>query len=132
MSNIGDDMPWGDGTGPAGLGPMTGRGLGYCAGFSSPGYIRGLGLRYGRGRGWGRRGYYHFYRPPVSYRKPYIPPVVDPLIDPYVYRRPMYLRESYYPQYSTEDEIKYLKNYADSLKEELEEIEKRIEELESE
>lgn len=28
-------MPGGDGTGPAGLGPMTGRGMGYCAGNDS-------------------------------------------------------------------------------------------------
>ena len=30
-------MPGGDRTGPAGRGPMTGRGLGDCAGFSRPG-----------------------------------------------------------------------------------------------
>ena len=27
-------MPFGDGTGPLGLGPMTGRGAGYCAGYN--------------------------------------------------------------------------------------------------
>ncbi len=32
-------MPAGDGTGPFGLGPMTGRQAGYCAGYSLPGYI---------------------------------------------------------------------------------------------
>ena len=32
-------MPFGDGTGPAGLGPLTGRGAGFCAGFPVPGYI---------------------------------------------------------------------------------------------
>ena len=32
-------MPWGDGTGPAGMGPMTGRAAGYCAGFPVPGYM---------------------------------------------------------------------------------------------
>jgi hypothetical protein len=49
-------MPWGDGTGPMGEGPMTGRRLGYCAGYGAPGYAgggRGLGL--GRGRGWRHR-----------------------------------------------------------------------------
>ena len=30
-------MPFGDGTGPAGLGPMTGRAAGFCAGFPVPG-----------------------------------------------------------------------------------------------
>jgi len=33
------NMPFGDGTGPAGLGPMTGRAAGYCAGFPVPGYM---------------------------------------------------------------------------------------------
>lgn len=55
-------MPRGDGTGPDGLGPMTGRGAGYCAGYDRPGYMnpavggRGLarGFRGGRGRGRGR------------------------------------------------------------------------------
>jgi hypothetical protein len=32
-------MPFGDGTGPAGLGPMTGRAAAFCAGFPVPGYI---------------------------------------------------------------------------------------------
>ena len=57
-------MAWGDGTGPNGAGPMTGRGAGYCAGYSVPGYANpavGGGYRgFGRGRGWGRgfgRGY---------------------------------------------------------------------------
>ena len=31
-------MPRGDGTGPAGMGPMTGRAAGYCAGFNAPGF----------------------------------------------------------------------------------------------
>jgi len=43
-------MPAGDGTGPLGLGPMTGRAAGYCAGFPVPGYMnpvagRALGAR---------------------------------------------------------------------------------------
>lgn len=32
-------MPRGDGTGPAGMGPMTGRAAGYCAGYGVPGYV---------------------------------------------------------------------------------------------
>ena len=32
-------MPRGDGTGPAGMGPMTGRAAGYCAGYPVPGYM---------------------------------------------------------------------------------------------
>ncbi len=44
-------MPGGDRTGPLGRGPMTGRGLGYCARFLFPGFLsrgRGLGLGFGR------------------------------------------------------------------------------------
>jgi len=78
-------MPRGDGTGPAGMGSMTGRGMGYCAGYNTPGYMnpgfgRGLGRGYGRGfgRGFGRRAYqvapmpYPPYAPaaPQQYREP--------------------------------------------------------------
>jgi len=42
-------MPRGDRTGPSGEGPMTGRQLGYGAGFDSPGYTKGAGGRLGRG-----------------------------------------------------------------------------------
>ncbi|NMC20049.1 MAG: DUF5320 domain-containing protein [Thermogutta sp.] len=51
-------MPGGDRTGPLGLGPMTGRAAGYCAGFGIPGYVNspyGRGFwGWGRGRGGGR------------------------------------------------------------------------------
>lgn len=62
-------MPGGDGTGPVGMGPMTGRAAGFCAGYAVAGYAnpvggrgfggwgRGLGHRFGRGFGWGRAGY---------------------------------------------------------------------------
>lgn len=36
-------MPRGDGTGPLGLGPMTGRVAGFCAGFRVPGYMNPVG-----------------------------------------------------------------------------------------
>lgn len=48
-------MPGGDKTGPMGMGPMTGRGAGLCAGFAAPGFAdRVLGGFFGRGggRGW--------------------------------------------------------------------------------
>jgi hypothetical protein len=60
-------MPGGDGTGPMGMGPMTGRATGYCARTSVPSYTnsipgRGFGMGFGhgfggrgRGGGWGRR-----------------------------------------------------------------------------
>lgn len=42
-------MPRGDRTGPLGEGPMTGRQLGYGAGYDSPGYTKGPGMGIGRG-----------------------------------------------------------------------------------
>ncbi len=44
-------MPRGDGTGPAGMGPMTGRAAGYCAGYPVPGYMNPYGGRLGLGYG---------------------------------------------------------------------------------
>ena len=44
-------MPFGDGTGPMGFGPMTGRGGGFCAGFGRPGFTNPIPGR-GFGRGW--------------------------------------------------------------------------------
>ncbi len=41
------DMPRGDGTGPAGMGPMTGRAAGYCAGYPAPGYMNPAPVGYG-------------------------------------------------------------------------------------
>ncbi len=49
-------MPGGDGTGPAGMGPMTGRAAGYCAGYVVPGYMN---PRVGRG--------FYRYVPPIGY-----------------------------------------------------------------
>ena len=67
-------MPFGDGTGPRGTGPMTGRGAGYCTGFGRPGFANPIHLRRwfgfgwrgwgrGRGRGLGRRWYAPHYYP---------------------------------------------------------------------
>lgn len=76
-------MPRGDGTGPAGMGPMTGRAAGYCAGNNAPGFAntwfgRALGFGGGRGRrnmffatglpGWRRFG---GYDAPGAYPNPY-------------------------------------------------------------
>ena len=47
-------MPRGNGTGPEGKGPMTGRGAGFCEGNDVPGYRSGeAGRGLGRGFGWG-------------------------------------------------------------------------------
>lgn len=47
-------MPSGDRTGPMGQGPMSGRTLGFCAGYNSPGYTKVFGGGIGRGFGFGR------------------------------------------------------------------------------
>lgn len=60
-------MPGGDRTGPMGMGPMTGRAAGFCAGYPVAGAMnpiagrpfgvgRGRGLGFGRGMGMGFRG----------------------------------------------------------------------------
>ena len=58
-------MPRGDGSGPRGMGPMTGRAAGYCAGYNRPGFASlgcgfgargGFGPGGGRGMGFGARG----------------------------------------------------------------------------
>lgn len=50
-------MPAGDGTGPIGMGPMTGRAAGFCAGYGAPGHMNPGGGRFaGRGGAWGGRG----------------------------------------------------------------------------
>jgi hypothetical protein len=116
-------MPRGDGTGPGGMGPMTGRGAGYCAGYSAPGYAnpvygrgagfgRGLGRGFGRGlgRGFGRAagpfaGGYPYYGAP--YPAPYAPAIAP------------------------EKEADMLKQQAAGLKEELDAVNARVKELES-
>jgi hypothetical protein len=55
-------MPRGDRTGPWGIGAMSGRGAGFCAGVGMPGYAnpvpgRGFGMGFGRGRGAWDRGF---------------------------------------------------------------------------
>lgn len=53
------DIPGGNKRGPDNLGPMTGRGFGYCSGSPYPGYFRGGHSR--GGRGFYRRGYGSFW-----------------------------------------------------------------------
>ncbi len=75
-------MPGGDRTGPAGMGPMTGRAAGYCAGYPVPGYMNpipgyGFGGRgRGRGGGWGRRNWYYATGLTGWQRTAQVPPVM--------------------------------------------------------
>ena len=109
-------MPRGDGTGPAGAGPMSGKGAGYCAGYDEPGYTTGGGWRRGcgRGRGRGRRnmfyatglpGWMRFGRAAAA-RGRAVPATTDP-----------------------EMEKRALRNQAEALQAELDLINKRLDEL---
>ena len=113
-------MPRGDGTGPLGLGPMTGRAAGYCAGYAVPGFMNPwIGRRFrgrGGGRGFGRGfGYFAPFTPPYpAYGTPVTYPVAP------------------FPTAaaSAEAEVNMLKTQAEYLKQSLDEITHRIEELE--
>ena len=120
-------MPGGDRTGHMGMGVMSGRAAGYCAGFGMPGYVnpaprRGFGIGLGRGswgrgggRGWRHRFYtsglpawmrYAGYPAPAGYPTPFQKP--DPDL-----------------------EKQALKNEAEALRSELTFIEKRLSEIET-
>ena len=116
-------MPRGDGTGPGGLGPMTGRAAGYCAGYSVPGYMNpsggrlGLGFGYGRGLGRGMgRGYGRGFWPAFPY--PMTPPPTA------------YGGGFYQTPVEPKQEIGMLTEDAKALKEQLDSVNKRITELE--
>lgn len=117
-------MPRGDGTGPMGLGPMTGRAAGYCAGYPVPGFMNPyggrLGLGFGYGRGYGRgfgRGFRRAFWPTYPY------PITPP---PTAY----YGGGFYPPPVEPKQEMEMLTEEAKALKEQLEAINKRIIELE--
>lgn len=115
-------MPFGDRTGPAGLGPGTGRGAGFCAGFGVPGFLNrpsgwgGFG-RGGGGRGWrnwfyatGLTGWQRAAGWPWAWPGAFVPPYAAP---------------------SREAEMTQLKNQARYFESALENIRKRIEALET-
>jgi len=114
-------MPRGDRTGPGGMGPMTGRSMGYCAGYDAPGYASpapGFGRAWGRGgwggggRGWRNRYYAtglprwaRYDYPPAWAYGPYGPPMTEV------------------------QEVELLKGQAEALRREMEAITRRLEEL---
>jgi hypothetical protein len=124
-------MPRGDGTGPAGMGPMTGRAAGFCAGYSVPGFMNPAGARgyWGRGRG-GGRGWRHWYyatglpgwaRAPMGY------PAWGGPVSAY-----MPAAGPLGPTMTAEQELDALKKQAEFIQDELGQINKRIEQLETE
>lgn len=104
-------MARGDKTGPMGQGPMTGRSLGYCAGYESPGFTRGFGGGRGQGRGFGGggRGRGIANGRGFGFNAGY----------------------TNAPQANSNDEILNLKAQAESLKKAQEEIERRLKDLEN-
>ncbi len=121
-------MPRGDGTGPAGMGPMTGRAAGYCAGYQVPGYINPVGGRgywgwgrgggrgrgFGRGFGWARAGYGYPAWGTAGY--------------PYAAPYPAQFAQAPTP----ENELAGLKQQAQYFQDALDEIKTRMEQLEAE
>ncbi|HKK81683.1 MAG TPA: DUF5320 domain-containing protein [Prolixibacteraceae bacterium] len=103
-------MARGDKTGPMGQGSMTGRSLGYCAGYESPGFTRGFGggRRQGNGFGGGGRGRGMANGRGFGFNTGY----------------------TNTPQTNSNDEILNLKTQAESLKKAQEEIEFRLKNLE--
>jgi hypothetical protein len=109
-----------------GQGSRTGRALGFCTGYDTPGYVKGFGGDMGRGFGFGRgmgRGFgrgmgrgmgygrgFNFGRPAAGY----------------------FHDLSWMPALGKEDEIRLLKSQAESLKRSQKDIEKRLGELEKE
>jgi len=122
-------MPAGDGTGPMGRGPMTGRGAGYCGGYDAPGWAnpvpgRGLGLGWGQsggfGRGRRRRNWYYATGVPAWARFGYAPAWGALPAEGY---------GPYAAAPSREQETELLRQQAEWLKGQIEAIGRRIEEL---
>ncbi len=128
-------MPGGDRTGPWGAGPMTGRGAGYCAGFSMPGYANPMyagGMGYGRGRGFGRgmgMGYGRGMGGGRGWRNMYYATGVPGWARGYGAAAPGYWQEPQVAEPSAKDEMAYLRQEAKHLNQALADINKRIEEL---
>jgi hypothetical protein len=125
-------MPRGNRTGPMGMGSMTGRAAGYCAGFGMPGFSnaapgRTFGAGYGRGFdvsgagfGGGRRGRRNiFYATGL------------PGWMRYGGNAPTYGYPASYQNPDPELEKRALKSQADALQSEIDIIKKRLSEIEA-
>ena len=124
-------MPRGDGTGPAGMGPMTGRAAGYCAGYASPGFMNPTGGRgyWGRGQGGGRgwRHWYHATGLPGWARAGMGSPAWGGPVHPSIPQAGPFA-----PTLTAEQELDGLKKQAEYFQEALGQISQRIEQLEAE
>jgi len=95
-------MPGFDGTGPRGMGPMTGGGRGFCSPWGIGATLRGYGMPSGTGYG------YPYYGQPAT-----------PGAAPFA------------PQMTREQELDFLKSQAQAVKSQLEQIGSRMRELEA-
>jgi len=107
-------MPGFDGTGPRGMGPMTGGGRGFCSPWGIGAAFGGYGTppRVGYGYpyyGWAGASYPFYGAPPSA-----------PGATPFA------------PQMTREQELDFLKNQAQAMRGQLEQIETRIQQLGSE
>jgi hypothetical protein len=102
-----------------GTGPRTGRGAGYCSGYDVPGYANPRGARAfpmgwevggGWGRGWRHRNWYYATGVPGWARWGYVPYAAEP---------------------TREQETEILKKQADWFKQQLDEIGRRLEQLQA-
>lgn len=111
-------MPGGDRTGPMGMGPMTGRGRGWCGRQGGSLYGgRNFGMfGWGRGRGWRHR--YYATGAPGWARPGWGTQWAGP--------------SPYWDWTAGQDELNELKDYAAGLERELSDIKARMAELEKE
>ncbi|MFP4656489.1 MAG: DUF134 domain-containing protein [Candidatus Woesearchaeota archaeon] len=105
------EMPGGDRTGPMGMGARTGRGMGFCNGYNSPGFAR-----QGFGRKPFRRGFGGFGR---GMRRMFLNSPQNPIHQPSKGQEKQML----------EDDLKQLEAEENAMKTEKESIKKRLEEL---
>ncbi len=101
-------MPRGDRTGPMGAGPMTGRRAGFCVGNGFPGFGNVGWPWVGYGYGGGGRGWRNMYHATGLFG---------------------WQRGAYTPTATPQTEAEILKTRADWLKNQLDAINKRLEEL---
>ena len=130
-------MPGGDRTGPAGMGPMTGRAAGYCAGYPVGGFMNPVGGRgyggWGRGGGGGRGRRNRFYatgltgwqRAGMGWPGAY-PPAAGPFGPVGAYGAAPAVAGP-----TPEQELDALKGQAEYFSDALEDIRRRIEDIES-
>jgi len=107
-------MPGFDGTGPRGMGPMTGGGRGFCSPWGIGAALAGYGAPPRTGYG------YPYYGGAGAAYPSYGAPTSAPGAAPFA------------PQMTREQELDFLKNQAQAMRGQLEQIEGRIQQLGSE